>query len=222
MTSFGDRISERANGAYAAGSLSARARARRWQQLARTFPEIGEMTVLDVGGDARAWRAAGVRPAHVTLLNLFPQQPEESWMTAVVGDACALRDGLPDVDLVYSNSVIEHVGGHWRRQRYAEGIRAAAPRHWVQTPYRWFPIEPHFLIPWLQHLPRPLQASAVRRWPIGGGRHIHSHEEALAAVLGVELLSLAELEAYFPDSTVQRERYGGLVKSLIAVRGGAA
>lgn len=222
MASLGDRISERANGAYAAGSLSARARARRWRELARQFPDIEEMTVLDIGGDARAWRASGIRPAHVTLLNLFAQEPEESWMTATVGDACALPSDLPAVDLVYSNSVIEHVGGHWRRERYAEGIRAAAQRHWVQTPYRFFPIEPHFLVPGLQHLPRSLQASVVRRWPIGGGRNVASRDEALAAVLGVELLSVGELQAYFPDSAIRRERFGGLVKSLIAVRGGAA
>ena len=221
MESLRDRISERANGAYTAGSMSAKARARRWIELARQFPEIGEMRVLDLGGDARAWRASPIRPAHVTLVNLFAQQPEEPWMTALEGDACALPDALPEVDLVYSNSVIEHVGGHWRRERFAAGVRAAAPSYWVQTPYRYFPLEPHFLFPALQHLPRPLQAGAIRHWPIGGGRHTRSHAEAMTAVLEVDLLSVGELQAYFPDGAVLRERFLGAVKSLIAVRGGA-
>src|SRR5262245_10971320 len=145
MPSLAERISERTVGSYSAGSISANARARRWAEFVTTFPEIAEMTVLDIGGDARAWRLCDVRPAHVTLLNIFPQEPEEPWMTAISGDACALPDDLPAADVVFSNSVIEHVGGHWRRERFAEGIRAAAPRYWVQTPYRYFPIEPHFL-----------------------------------------------------------------------------
>ena len=32
------------------------------------------MRVLDLGGDARAWRLAGVRPAHLTLLNVGDQE----------------------------------------------------------------------------------------------------------------------------------------------------
>ncbi len=219
MATLGERISERAVGAYSAGSISANARARRWREFAEAFPEIEQMTVLDVGGDARAWRLGTVRPAHVTLLNLFPQTVEEPWMTAISGDACDLPDDVPQADVVYSNSVIEHVGGHWRRERFAEGIRATAPRYWVQTPYRYFPIEPHFLFPGLQYLPRRLQAAAILRWPLGSGRHVADRADALARVMNIELLSRRELETYFPDAEVRRERFGGLVKSLIAVRG---
>jgi len=222
MASLGERISERAVGAYTAGSISANARARRWQQFADTFPEIEQMTVLDVGGDARSWRLCSVRPAHVTLLNLFPQTVEEPWMTAIAGDACDLPDDLPQVDVVYSNSVIEHVGGHWRRERFAEGIRAAAPRYWVQTPYRYFPVEPHFLFPGLQYLPMRARAEAILRWPLGSGRHVADRADALERVMSIELLSQRELQAYFPDAEVRRERFGGIVKSLIAVRGAGA
>jgi hypothetical protein len=218
MASLGERISERTVGAYASGSVSAKARARRWRRFVEVFPEIAEMTVLDIGGDARAWRMSTVRPAHVTLLNIFPQEPEEPWMSAISGDACALPEDLPDVDLVYSNSVIEHVGGHWRRQRFAEGIRASAPRYWVQTPYRYFPVEPHYLFPGLQYLPRRLQARAIAHWPLGSGRHVAGREDALDRVLDIDLLSVSEMRSYFPDAVIDRERFAGLVKSVIAIR----
>lgn len=218
MASLGERISDRTVGAYTRGSVSANARARRWVEFSKTFPEIEQMTVLDIGGDARAWRLSSVRPAHVTLLNIFPQEPEEPWMSAISGDACALPDDLPEVDLVYSNSVIEHVGGHWRRERFAQGIRDAAPRYWVQTPYRYFPIEPHFLFPGLQYLPRGAQAAALRRWPLGSGRRVADREDAMTRVLDIELLSISEMQAYFPDADLHKERIGGFVKSLIAVR----
>jgi hypothetical protein len=221
MSSLRDRISERTVGAYNANSISARARLRRWRQLSELFPEIAEMTVLDIGGDARAWRLSPVRPAHVTLVNLFPQDVDEPWMTAIAGDACELPDDLPDVDLVYSNSVIEHVGGHWRRERFAEGIRAAGPRYWVQTPYRYFPVEPHYLCPGLQFLPRRLQAAAMDAWPLGSGRYVRDRDDALDRALNIDLLSASEMRAYFPGAVLRRERFGGLVKSLIAVRGAA-
>jgi hypothetical protein len=41
-----------------AGSLSGRARERRWQELWRRFPDLAEMRVLDLGGTAHAWRCA--------------------------------------------------------------------------------------------------------------------------------------------------------------------
>jgi hypothetical protein len=220
VSSIGERISDRVVGAYSPGSFSANARERRWAAFCATFPEIADMTVLDIGGDARAWRLSEVRPAHVTLLNIFPQDPEESWMTSISGDACALPDDLPEVDLVYSNSVIEHVGGHWRRERYAAGIRAAASRYWVQTPYRYFPVEPHFLCPGLQFLPRRGQAAVLRRWPLGSGRYVSDDEDALARVLDIDLMSIAEMHRYFPDAELRKERIAGLVKSLIAVRAG--
>jgi hypothetical protein len=40
----------------------------------------------------------------------------------------------------------------------------------------------------------------------------------LEKVLGIELLSKAEMSFYFPDSELLSETIGGVVKSLIAVR----
>jgi hypothetical protein len=209
-------------GAYDSDSLSARARARRWRQLADTFPRIGEMTVLDIGGDARAWRMSGIRPAHVTLLNVTEQQApvEEEWMTALVGDACDPGAGLPEADLVYSNSVIEHVGGHWRRQRFAEAVRGRAGRYWVQTPSRYFPIEPHFMLPWSQHLPYALQRRLIAGWPLGNYAAMSDPDRALESALDIELLSRSQMRFYFPDAEIRSERVLGLTKSFIAVKTG--
>jgi hypothetical protein len=218
MSQLAEQLSDRFVGAYSRGSASARLRQRRWERLLETFPDLPEMHVLDIGGDARSWRLAGLRPAHLTLLNITTQEADEDWMTVLRGDACDPPADLCDADLVYSNSVIEHVGGHWRRQCYADVIREHAPRYWVQTPYRYFPVEPHFLFPLLQNLPRSAQAWAVVHWPLGNYRMVHDRQEALRRLMDIELLSTVELECYFPEATIERERIGGVTKSLIAVR----
>lgn len=217
VTPLGEALTRRVVGDFEAGSLSARARGRRWKLFLETFPEVGEMTVLDVGGDVRAWRLAGIRPKHLVLLNIFPQEVEEEWITAVVGDACEPPADLPRPDLVYSNSVIEHVGGHARRLQFAATVRSC-DRYWVQTPSRSFPIEPHFMFPFLQHLPRSAQMSAVAHWPVGNYSDVKDRQEALRYLLDIELLSADEMRFYFPDAELHRERIAGLTKSFIAVK----
>jgi hypothetical protein len=120
-------------------------------------------------------------------------------------------------DLVFSNSVIEHVGGHAQRVRFADSVHNLAQRHWVQTPYRYFPIEPHWLFPAFQFLPLSARAEVSRRWPLA---HTLSstREEGLRGAMSVELLSQTEMGFYFPHSRIVRERLLGAVKSLIALK----
>jgi hypothetical protein len=88
----------------------------------------------------------------------------------------------------------------------------------VQTPYRYFPIEQHFLFPGLQFLPPAAQARVAMRWPLGAYRGFPSHADAVQEVLRIDLLSATEMRHCFPTSEIRRERVCGLTKSLIAVR----
>jgi hypothetical protein len=87
----------------------------------------------------------------------------------------------------------------------------------VQTPYRYFPVEPHFLFPGFQFLPLKARAALVQRWPLVHTRP-GDHDAAVSAALHVELLGRTELEALFPDSEIVSEKLAGLTKSLVAVR----
>jgi hypothetical protein len=215
------RLTRRLVDPYDAGSLSERMRRRRWQRLLAAFPDLPDMHVLDIGGDVRAWQHSGLRPAHVTLLNPTTQHVEESWMTAVVGDACEPWEHLLKGDLIYSNSVIEHVGGHWRRTRFAESIRRAGDCYWVQTPYRYFPVEPHFLCPGLHYLPKAAQAAVIVHWPIGHYASVRERTDALQGAMDIELLSITEMNAYFSDARIEREKIPPFTKSIVAIKGAA-
>jgi hypothetical protein len=201
-------------------SFGARYRARRWAWLNAAFPNLRQMSVVDLGGTADAWLQAPVRPARVHLLNLeTPPADLPGWMDSDLADACELPDSVlkGPYDLVVSNSVIEHVGGHERRQRFADAVHRLADLHWVQTPYRYFPVEPHWLFPGFQFLPVAARTVVARHWPL-----VHTppadRAAALRAALGVELVSRTELAFYFPGSEIRSERMAGLVKSLIAVK----
>jgi hypothetical protein len=161
----------------------------------------------------------------VTLINLddvaSPLPHEE--MTAISGDACSAAEVLrscnvkPEFDLVYSNSLIEHVGGHTSRVELSKQIRDLAPRHWIQTPYRYFPLEPHWLFPGMQFMPAAARTQVALHWPLNGKPG--SKDAARRAVLWTELLGVTDMREYFPDSMILRERLLGLTKSLIALRG---
>lgn len=206
-----------------ASSLAAKFRNARWSLLLRRFPNFEQMRVLDLGGTIGAWQAAPVRPHHVTLVNLSPEDGpvDERQFAAIEGDAC---DPPPELrsqhfDLVYSNSAIEHLGGHARRSAFAQYVETAAPHHWVQTPYRYFPIEPHWLFPGFQFLPVSTRCLISRRWRLGWySRPGEERATVVEGVLEIELLSATEMQHYFPTSELLQERLLGLTKSLVAVK----
>lgn len=197
-------------------SASARARYRRSEQFMQQFPHIGQMRVLDLGGTPDYWLSSPFSPAAVTIVNLA-HYVSYGIVTAVQGDACdpPARVQAERFDCVVSNSLIEHVGGHVRRQRLSDVIHSRSDRHWIQTPYRYFPIEPHWLFPGLQFLPFPARVWVTRRWPLG---HMQiSGRAAVDAVSEVELLTLTQMRSYFPESSIWFERFAGLPKSLVAI-----
>ena len=220
--SVAQRVIGRVADANNPSSLAFKARAKRWQTFHERFPELGDMRVLDLGGTPWAWDNIWPAPQHVTCVNLDPAIATPAGhripIEVVHADACAPPDRLLEgFDIVISNSVIEHVGGLARRRQFADVVHAAAPEHWVQTPARTFPIEPHWVFPGFQWLPVRAKAWVSPRWPLASADYRgRPPDVALRDVLEVELLSAAEWHHLFPDSVHLVERAGGLAKSYVA------
>ena len=200
----------------------------RRKRMLRFAAELGissETRVLDIGGTPDYWDMLPARP-HLVLLNT-PRARDDlaaaaSW---VAGDGRQLpfRDGAFDV--VFSNSVIEHVGGPASQQRFANEVARVGRAYWVQTPNRWFPVEQHLLTPFIHWLPKSWQRTIAPRFNIwqmltrpSPDRREFYGEHYLR---DVRLLSYGEMRALFPGARVLRERFWGVTKSLVAMRRGS-
>ena len=197
---------------------SRRFHAKRMDFFHRTFRPTRETTILDVGGTDYCWRISGIS-CRLTLCNLDPELDVAGYCEHIIADGCALPFPDKSFDIVFSNSTIEHVGDIERQAQFAKEIRRVGRSYWVQTPNKWFPIEPHYVLPCVQFLPFWL------RWRC---KYISPHhlvsmrlptrEEALNLALEVRLPTAREMRTFFPDGELHREKLCGLTKSLVAYK----
>ena len=194
---------------------------RRMQEFVRLFRPNRQTTVLDVGGTSLRWQMAKVQ-CRVVMCNI-DQQVKVSLAdveTFVMADGCALPFSDQSFDIVFSNSVIEHVGDWERQKQFATETRRVGKRYYVQTPDRNFPIETHYVAPLMQFLPLGIRWRASRFCTPWGllTKPRPNKEQARAFADEIRLLNAREMQALFPDAQLLRERLLGFPKSLIAIK----
>lgn len=197
--------------------LNRKARARRMGRFVTLLGLKEHTTVLDVGGALGIWASVSVRPK-LTILNVRRSGASPA-AVEVVGDGRRLPFPDQSFDVVFSNSVIEHVGGVEDQRQFAEEIRRVGRSFYVQTPNRWFPIEPHVLTPLVHFLPKRIRRHMLRNFTVWGLLTRPSPEYVQDFVDSTRLLTARELSEMFPCSELHRERVAGLTKSLMVVGG---
>lgn len=216
-------------------SLSARFRARRSVALKALIRRLsnarpGPFRILDLGGRPEYWTAIGVDfldevDARIDCANLDPGELDPRLGTdrvsLTVGNACAMDLSDDSYDFVHSNSVIEHVGRFTDMAAFAGEVRRLAPAYYVQTPYYWFPIDPHFhRMPAFHWLPVPMQVALLRRFRLGYSAPDRDIGVTTERVESRSILSGGQFRYLFPDADHRFEKVAGLRKSMIAVREG--
>jgi hypothetical protein len=163
----------------------------------------------------------------ITVLNLEARGAgvDDETFNYVVGNACALEYADGYFDVIVSNSVIEHVEDPiglvtWQAQRkYASEVSRVGKSFYVQAPYFWFPVEPHYRRPFFHWLPLPVQAWMLMNFDLRGGRKSGSLHDAYERLKDhPRLPTFADMEFLFPDARIERERFALLTKSLTAIR----
>ena len=180
------------------------------RQIARLSEHLKRpVTILDIGGRADYWDNVGLD--HIAEIRLLNNDAKELERTAAgnlfvkeLGDArCLSNCGDKSVDLVHSNSLIEHVGQWPDMCAVADESLRVGISGWMQTPAWEFPIEPHFRLPFLHWFAQPLRRKMLALSKDYGsldakGRRYH--------VDRINLLSRNEVKALFPGCDIFVER----------------
>jgi len=196
-------------------AVSLRSRRRKLRLFLDELHPTAETSVLDVGADELAFGegdGCGTLnffeehypwPERITALGLQDGTGFSARYPAiryVQGDACALPFADGEFDIVFSNAVIEHVGGRERqRQLVSEAIRVGR-RVFITTPNRHFPIEVHTRLPVVHWLPERFAHRVYR----AAGKSFATE---------IDLLSKSGLVSLFPG----RVRIVNLGLTLVAI-----
>lgn len=176
-------------------------------------------TILDLGGTEGYWKNMDlfrVFPnAKIVLVNLTQESVEHPNISSSVGNACNLAEfSDQSFDIVFSNSVIEHLFSYENQAFMAKEVLRIGKNHFIQTPNYYFPIEPHWMFPFFQFLPRKIKVILTKHFNLGHYPKAVETEKALVRVDEVRLLTTKEMQGLFPESNLYREYFGGLVKSI--------
>ena len=220
------------------GAIQARfsnaARQRRSEFLVRTVKLPLDAKILDLGGGTgRHIRAILPRHTDITVCDISTDDLKAArerfgFKTVLLRETERLPFDDQAFDFCFCSSVIEHVTGpkqdvvtiedgaafqsiaREHQNRFAGEISRVAKSFYVQTPYRYFPIESHTWLPGIiVLLPRRLQIALIsifnRFWFKRTAPDWH-------------LFDWREMTETFPDAKIYRERYLGMTKSLMAIK----
>lgn len=197
-------------------SISDTLRRKRFEKFMLILRVKESVTILDVGGYQYFWEGSGLEKS-VTIINIrLPKFQPKSYRW-IQGDARRMSMFEDNTfDIAFSNSVIEHVGGFEKQKQMAKEIQRVATKYWVQTPYKHFPIEPHFVFPFYQYLPLKWRVFIAKNWPFSFAKKLHL--DPIFEAQHIWPLNYRKMQTLFVGANIYRERFLGITKSLIAVR----
>lgn len=202
-------------------SLRYQLRQRRFAYFMEIYERLPKpVRVLDVGGTLEFWRTmdmVGRDDLSLTILNVFEDKSQPN-IQFLVGDARDLSQFEDkSFDIVFSNSVIEHVGTKEDQRQMANEIRRVAKNYTIQTPNRFFPIEPHVQFPFFQFMSRETRIWLHRNMSLATYPKAQDREQAVKWVDEIRLLSRQEIQEMFPEAKLIAETFFGFNKSYTAV-----
>lgn len=185
-------------------------------------PGTNAISVLDVGGTEEFWLNAWEERCDrlsITLLNVTasPLSGGRS-MRSIAGDARDLSCFADkEFDFCFSNSVIEHVGTLGDQKKMADEVQRVARGYFIQTPNRYFVLEPHFHFPGWAQMPVWTRTALHRRMNLGWLKAEPDYLQARMNVEQTRLLSQREFRLLFPRAEMLTEKVGPLTKSFTAI-----
>lgn len=171
-------------------------RERKWLRFMEALHPDESTTVLDVGFSDREYHDVDNYlekrypwPRQVTAVGIDePVEFKERYpeVTAVRYDGVTLPFPDGSFDIVWSNAVVEHVGGRERQVEFLRELARVGRALYLTTPDRAFPIEVHTRLPFAHWLPRPafdaVARATGRAWATGDYMHLLTARSLRAAL----------------------------------------
>lgn len=180
------------------------------------------LRILDVGGTQEYWQNLdffNIKGITITLLNLKNIALPLKGFESCEGDIRDMRQFKDkEFDVVFSNSVLEHLAKIEDQKKAADEIKRVGKRYFIQTPNYYFPVEPHFLFPLFQFLPERLKIFLLMHFNLGWVPRQARIEDAKNIIHEIRLLKMNELRELFPEGAIYEEKILGLTKSFIVYR----
>ncbi|MEW6221235.1 MAG: hypothetical protein AB1634_17105 [Thermodesulfobacteriota bacterium] len=190
------------------------------------------LRVVDLGGTASFWTAWGFGhdgDLRVTLVNNHEQDRTNvgydnsiPYVKEEINDVRHLTaDCLKEFDLVFSNSMIEHLTSHEEQFHLGLTIEQSGVAFFVQTPNKYSIVDPHFphpLVPFFGAYPKTIQGLLLTMNRLGSGARAASLATARGRLRYYHPVSAGQLQAMLPSGQLVRERFLGFCHSLIAIR----
>ncbi|MFI5185137.1 MAG: class I SAM-dependent methyltransferase [Chitinophagales bacterium] len=193
-----------------------------------------EQKIIDLGGGNGVHFAScfpyrkNVTIADIDKKDLEYARKEFGFNTMVLDESGILNIKDKDYDVVFCNSVIEHVTVDksamyqiktnkefseisFNRQRvFANEIDRIGKKYFVQTPYKYFPVESHSWLPVIiVLLPRKAQIAVLKLFNKFWAKKTHPDWH---------LLTVKKMKKLFPNAKIIKEKSFGFTKSLIAYK----
>ena len=87
----------------------------------------------------------------------------------------------------------------------------------MQTPNLWFPLEPHFGVPFFHWLPAPTRIGLINKYAVGYSEKVEPIEEAIGEIDHLSLINAGLVKTFFPDGEIHKEKFALMTKSLISI-----
>jgi 2-polyprenyl-3-methyl-5-hydroxy-6-metoxy-1,4-benzoquinol methylase len=204
-------------------SVSNRFRKKRFKLFLELIKDLPKpVKILDIGGTENFWEQMGLAAGSdidLLIINIEEQKvkdPKIKFIKADARDLSIFKD--KEFDVIFSNSVIEHVGDLKDQMKMAKEILRIGKLFFIQTPNYYFPIEPHFLFPLFQFFPARLKAFLLMNFSLGWFEKSKSKAHAMAIIDSIHLLKKKELKLLFPKASIIKEKFLSFTKSFIVIK----
>ena len=199
-------------------SLGNQFRQKRLKFFLKKFENLNKpVTILDIGGKINFWEnrgLAGNENYKITVLNINIEKSSYSNIKCIIGNAINLSEFKnQSFDIVHSNSVIEHLYNIDNQKKMASEVTRVGKKYVIQTPNKYFFIEPHYLLPFFQFLPNSLKFFILTKTKMS---RLKKWDKKLAKqyIDEIRLMNFNEIKTLFPNCKVYFEKFLGMNKSF--------